>query len=169
MTGSIPGLIHRALDRHSDPRGFFNELFRVAEVPESFVQANHSHSNAGVLRGLHYHRNQADLWYLARGEIRVGLADLRYRDAAPKTAVIDMSSDNPSSLYIPPGVAHGFAATTDCDLIYWVTQEYDSSDEFGVSWDDATLAIDWGVPDPILSERDRANAPLDWDDIPSFS
>jgi dTDP-4-dehydrorhamnose 3,5-epimerase len=46
---------------------------------------------------------------------------------------------------------------------------YDASDEFGIAWDDETLGIDWGRSDPVLSERDRANPPLNWSNIPSFS
>lgn len=169
MTLSIPGVIHSDIDRHPDERGFFNEIFRSGHVEEELIQANHSRSVAGVLRGLHYHRSQADLWYVAQGALRVGLADLRRREKAPQTTIVEMSSESPATLYIPPGVAHGFAAVTQCDLIYWVTALYDSSDEFGIAWDDETLGLDWGISDPILSERDRANPPLNWDDIPSFS
>ncbi|MGH9269435.1 MAG: dTDP-4-dehydrorhamnose 3,5-epimerase family protein, partial [Acidimicrobiales bacterium] len=61
--------------------------------------------------------------------------------------------------------AHGFLALTDVDLLYWVTHYYDASDEFGVAWDDPTLGIAWRIDEPILSERDRANAPLRWDSI----
>ena len=169
MTTSIPGVIHTELDRHPDPRGFFNEIFRAGEMDDTFVQANHSRSESGVLRGLHYHRRQADLWYVVSGELRVGLADLRTPTARPATATVEMSSRSPATLFIPPGVAHGFFAVTECDLIYWVTTLYDASDEFGVAWDDETLAVDWGVTGPTLSERDRANPSLDWSDIPSFS
>lgn len=169
MNISIPGVVHTPIDRHPDERGSFNEVFRLRGVPEALVQANHSRSEAGVLRGLHYHLRQADLWYVANGTIRVGLTDLRQRTDPPRTMVLEMSSESPASLYIPPGVAHGFAAITDCDLIYWVTQEYDASDEFGIAWDDDNLAIDWRISDPLVSERDRSNPPLNWDDIPSFS
>ena len=166
---SIPGVVLTPIDRHPDGRGFFNEVFRAGAFSEELVQANHSNSAAGVVRGLHYHRYQADLWYVAGGIIRVGLADLRTRKDPPDTTVLEMSAGTPASLFIPPGVAHGFAALSDCDLIYWVTREYDASDEFGVAWDDDRIAIDWGIKEPIVSARDRANAPLNWDVIPSFS
>lgn len=168
MTIAIPGVVHTPVDRHPDPRGFFNEIFRSGSVEADLVQANHSHSSRGVLRGLHYHRMQADLWYVANGDLRVGLADLRNGEPAG-TAIVEMSAQEPSTLFIPPGVAHGFFATSDCDLIYWVTTLYDASDEFGIAWDDATLALDWGTSEPTLSERDRSNPPLDWSEIPSFS
>lgn len=168
MNVAIPGVIYTEIERHPDGRGFFNEIFRAGGVDASLVQANHSRSTAGVLRGLHYHRRQADLWYVVRGELKVGLADLRRRPHVT-SAVLNLSSHSPATLYIPPGVAHGFYATTDCDLIYWVTTLYDATDEFGVAWDDETLGVDWGVSDPILSSRDRSNPPLDWGDLPSFS
>ena len=168
MKIEIPGVIYERLDRHRDARGFFSEVFRARNAPAELVQANHSHSKAGVVRGLHYHRRQADLWYVASGRIRAAMADLRTPSERPATATVDMSVDAPATLYIPAGVAHGFAALTECDLIYWVTHEFDASDEFGVAWDDPTLAIDWGVDDPIVSERDRTNPRLAWEDIPSF-
>lgn len=168
MRIDIPGVIYQRVDRYQDPRGFFSEVFRARAAPAELVQANHSHSHANVVRGLHYHRNQADLWYVANGRIRAAMADLRTRTDDPATATVDMSFDQPATLYIPPGVAHGFAALTDCDLIYWVTQEFDDTDEYGVAWDDPTLDIDWGVADAVVSERDRTNPPLVWDDIPSF-
>ena len=142
---------------------------RAAKYSEEFVQANHSRSKAGVLRGLHYHRHQADLWYVVRGRMQVGLADLRERRVPPATASLVLDSDAPSVLYVPTGVAHGFLALTDIDLIYFVTRYFDATDEFGVAWDDPTLAIHWENPRPILSERDRGNSQLRWDDIPSFS
>ena len=165
----IPGVYYTPLQRHPDERGFFNEIFRADAGFGALVQANHSRSAAGVLRGLHYHRWQADLWYVPNGTIQVGLADLRQHSESPATAVVEMSSESPATLYIPPGIAHGFLAITECDLIYWVTAYYDASDEFGIAWDDETLAIEWSVSDPILSPRDRANPLLSWSDIPSFS
>lgn len=168
MNIEIPGVIYEPLERYPDERGYFSEVFRSHNVPAELLQANHSHSKANVVRGLHYHRKQADLWYVASGRIRAAMADLRTRRDPPATATVDMTVEAPATLYIPPGVAHGFAALTDCDLIYWVTQEFDASDEFGVAWNDPALGIDWGVEDPIVSERDRTNAPLSWDEIPSF-
>ena len=168
MTIDIPGVLYQPIDRYPDERGFFTEVFRSRTAPAELVQANHSHSKANVVRGLHYHRNQADLWYVAGGRIRAAMADLRTRIDTPATATIDMSFEHPATLYIPPGVAHGFAALTDCDLIYWVTQEFDDTDEYGVAWNDPNLGIDWGVTNAIVSERDRTNPPLVWEDIPSF-
>jgi dTDP-4-dehydrorhamnose 3,5-epimerase len=165
----IPGVIHTKLEVHADERGAFIEIMRAGAYPEVFVQSNHSRSLAGVLRGLHYHRHQADLWYVISGRARVGLADLRTRSATPATATVVLSGDEPATLYIPPGVAHGFLAEEPVDLVYWVTAYYDASDEHGVAWNDASLAIDWGTVDPVISDRDSSNPELRWDDIPPFT
>jgi dTDP-4-dehydrorhamnose 3,5-epimerase len=60
-------------------------------------------------------------------------------------------------IFIPPGVAHGFGALTDMTITYLVDGYYNSTDECGVAWDDPEIAADWGISDPILSERDKTN------------
>jgi dTDP-4-dehydrorhamnose 3,5-epimerase len=161
----IPGVVLARRDVNEDGRGFFLEIFREDALGVSFVQANHSHSRAGVLRGLHYHARQSDAWYVVSGTARVGLADLRTTTDHPAVATIDLSPDDAAVLYIPPGVAHGFAALTDLDLVYWVTHYFDNTDEHGVAWSDPTLAVPWDVKDPILSDRDASAPPLDWDEV----
>lgn len=165
---SIPGVRWFPRPPHADERGRFVEIFRTSELPDDFVQANHSTSKSGVLRGLHFHRHQADLWYLVAGRAQVGLADLRSGSGTPAVDTVLLTDEEPAALYIPAGVAHGFAALTDVELLYWVTAEYDASDEYGIAWNDPQLAISWELTDPVLSERDRANAPLNWGDITRF-
>ena len=161
MSGlGIDGVVHQQLQAHGDQRGRFTEIFRARDFPDELVQANHSVSQTGVLRGLHYHHNQADLWYVVSGRAQVALADLRQGTESPATATVVLDGEAPSNLYIPPGVAHGFLALSDLNLIYWVTQEYDGSDEYGVAWDDEKLAIPWAHDNPILSERDADNPKL---------
>lgn len=162
----IPGVILLRPEVHGDDRGFFVETLREDALNKTFVQGNHSHSRAGVLRGLHYHARQADAWYVVRGRALAGLADLRTQTDHPAAVALDLTEDDRAVLFIPPGVAHGFAALTDLDLVYWVTHYFDGSDEHGVAWDDPTLAVPWGVSNPILSERDAAAPPLDWDSLP---
>lgn len=164
----IPGVVLSRQAAHADDRGRFVEVFRAAGQPARFVQANHSRSGAGVLRGLHYHRHQSDLWYVVSEHAQVALVDLRARVPRPQISVMVLRDDNPSTLFIPPGVAHGFLALSDVDLIYWVTHEYDASDEYGIAWDDPALAIAWEADDPILSDRDKENPNLQWELIPSF-
>jgi dTDP-4-dehydrorhamnose 3,5-epimerase len=145
-----------------DNRGRFIETFRKEWFPQrswECIQSNRSESRAGVLRGLHYHFNQVDYWYLLSGRIRIGLADLRGSSPAFKTThTIDLSADDNRGLYIPIGVAHGFLALTDVTLLYLVDNYYDGADEFGLAWDDPDVVVDWGTDaTPMLSARDAAN------------
>ncbi len=73
------------------------------------------------------------------------------------TEVVDLDGDIDQGLFIPPGVAHGFAALTDLLLWYLVDGYYNESDELGLAWDDPTVSADWGVTDPVLSKRDKSN------------
>jgi dTDP-4-dehydrorhamnose 3,5-epimerase len=153
----------------ADARGYFMETFRKEWFPErtwEIVQSNRSHSAPGVLRGLHYHHHQVDYWQLLAGEIRVGLADLRPTSPTYRAVeVIDLDAATPMGLFIPVGVAHGFYAKRAATLLYLVDNYYNGSDELGVAWNDPTLAIPWGISDPILSDRDCGNPRLA--DIPA--
>jgi dTDP-4-dehydrorhamnose 3,5-epimerase len=167
---AIEGVRILELDVYGDLRGRFCEIFRSGSMAETFAQCNHSRSAAGVLRGLHYHRHQADLWYVSSGRAQVGLADLRRRGGTPPTESFILDASEPTTVFIPPGVAHGYLALTDLDVIYWVTSEYDPSDEHGVAWNDPTLALPWRIDaQPIVSERDVQNPELDWELVPAFS
>jgi dTDP-4-dehydrorhamnose 3,5-epimerase len=170
MQTEIPGVLIDQPTVHGDDRGRFAEIYRASAMPEAFAQSNHSRSSAGVLRGLHYHRNQADLWYLVSGRAQVGLVDLRQRDGAPRVESHVLDAAVPTSIYIPHGVAHGYLALTEIDLIYWVTSEYDPADENGIAWDDPALGLEWQISEPpVVSARDAGNPRLSWDLIPSFS
>jgi dTDP-4-dehydrorhamnose 3,5-epimerase len=165
----IPDVEVLELAAHADHRGYFSEIMRASDYALGFVQSNHSYSRSGVLRGLHYHRYQADLWYVVAGSARVGLADLRLGTGKPPSASLVLEGDVPRSLLIPPGVAHGFYAITDVHLIYWVSKYYDATDEHGIAWNEPMIDIDWGTDAPELSERDQNNPSLQWNLIPSFS
>jgi dTDP-4-dehydrorhamnose 3,5-epimerase len=164
ITG-IPGAFSTHPKVHMDDRGLFAEIFRQDHLGAAFVQANHSRSNQGVLRGLHWHRHQADAWYVINGHAQAMLADLRTPCDNPAVASIDLIGGEPQVLYIPPGVAHGFLAVTQVDLIYWVTAYYDASDEHGVAWDDPTIQAPWKLDNPVLSDRDKNNPKLSWESI----
>lgn len=148
----------------ADSRGQFMETFRKEWFPDrtwDIIQSNRSQSVAGVLRGLHYHHKQVDYWQLLAGKIRVGLADLRpWSPTYRATEIIDVDAAHPLGIYIPVGVAHGFYALTDATLLYLVDNYYTGSDELGVAWNDPELGVNWGVDNPILSERDATNARL---------
>jgi dTDP-4-dehydrorhamnose 3,5-epimerase len=167
---AIPGVEIREPAAHGDARGRFVEVFRSAAMPHPFAQSNHSRSAAGVLRGLHYHRRQDDLWYVVSGRAQVGLADLRGGGGHPVVETHVLDGERPATIYIPRGVAHGYLALTQLDLLYWVTAEYDPADEHGVAWDDSTLALPWQLAGPpVVSERDARNPALAWEQIPSFA
>ncbi len=157
----IKGAKVAKLRAFGDERGRFVETFRTEWFPErswEIVQTNRSDSVAGVLRGLHYHFKQVDYWFVTSGEIRVGLADLRAGSPTRGASqTVTLRGDEPTGLFIPSGVAHGFYAVTDVTLTYIVDNYYDGDDELGVAWDDPELAVDWGVTEPLLSARDREN------------
>ena len=158
----IAGVQHVALRAAEDERGVFQETFRRSWFPKvdwSELQQNHSRSRAGVLRGLHFHRQQLDYWFPASGRLRVGLVDLRRQSPTFRAgATLELDAAAPSGLLIPQGVAHGFYALTDCVLLYIVNRDYrGADDEFGLAWDDATFALEWGAGAPLLSERDQNN------------
>ena len=95
----------------------------------------------------------------ARYVIRVGLVDLRRSSPTYlASATIDIGEAKPLGIFIPEGVAHGFAALSDCTLMYIVNNYYDGGgDEYGIAWDDPQVGIDWGIQEPYLSDRDRSN------------
>jgi dTDP-4-dehydrorhamnose 3,5-epimerase len=147
-------------DVHGDERGRFVETYRRAWFPEGreMVQANRSDKQAGAIVGLHYHLHQADYWLVPAGHARVVLHDLR--EGSPTdgaTVTFDLTGTNNRGLFIPPGVAHGFASITDLTVTYLVDSYYNPEDELGVAWDDPDVGADWGVTDPILSQRDQCN------------
>ena len=159
----IDGVLLASLQAHPDDRGFVAELFRRSWIPgmREAVQLNLSRSRPGVLRGLHFHRRQADYWAVLEGEALVGLYDLRKDSPTEgRTEEITLSADALRTLYIPRGVAHGFYTPTGVLLQYVVDEYYSGEDEFGVAWDDPELGVAWPVTDPILSERDRSNPRL---------
>lgn len=153
---AIPGVRRLTLEARADERGSFTEAFRDEWFPglPSFVQGNLSRSRTGVLRGLHYHRRQADLWVPVDGTATVGLVDLR-EDSPTDRESLAIDVEPGIALYLPPGVAHGFCARTDFTLLYLVDRAYDGADEFGFSPLDPAAAIAWPVAEPILSDRDR--------------
>jgi len=149
-------------DVHGDERGRFVETYRRSwfGLGREMIQGNRSEKQAGAVVGLHYHLHQADYWYVLRGTARVVLHDLRSgspTDGATETLDLDGAEDR--GLFIPPGVAHGFASLTDVLLWYLVDGYYNPNDELGVAWDDQEIGADWGIADPVLSARDKENPP----------
>jgi len=170
----IEGVRVIPLTPHIDDRGSLTEVFRASWFPAGFEveQANLSLSAPKVLRGLHVHRVQADLWYLVSGRAFVGLFDVRAGSATHRRKAelaLDAATER-VGMFIPPGVAHGFYAETEVALQYLVDRVFDGTDEFGVAWDDPEVGIAWPERSPVLSERDRSNPSLQrfLADAPSF-
>lgn len=163
---AIPDVVIIEPPVFSDERGFFMETYKRSEfaaygIAENFVQCNHSKSERGILRGLHYQKHpkaQAKLVRAASGEIYDVVVDLR--SGSPTYAQwfgATLSAENRKMLYVPGGFAHGFCVTsTEAEILYMATAEYAPELEAGVIWNDSELAIDWPVAEPVLSRRDRA-------------
>lgn len=167
----IDGVVVVRLNAHGDERGRFVETYRrewFADRDE-MVQGNRSDKQAGALVGLHFHRHQADYWYVLRGKARIVLHDLRVGSPTEgATLVLDVDDVEDQGVYIPPGVGHGFAALTDITMTYLVDRYYDPEDELGVAWDDPEIGVDWGVAEPILSKRDQDNPRRSEADLPHW-
>jgi len=161
----IKGVQIVSLRAFEDERGRFIETFRKEWFPSrkwENVQSNRSDSRQNVLRGLHYHCQQVDYWYVPAGMIRAGLVDLRPNSSTyMATQTVEMGDENQVGLFIPVGVAHGFLALTNCTLMYIVDNYYDSTDEYGLLWNDSQVNLNWGIDNPILSERDLSNPRLE--------
>lgn len=160
----IEGVVLVVPDVHGDDRGRFVESYRREWLPlgREMIQSNRSERQAGAVVGLHYHLHQADYWYVLRGTARVVLHDLREGSSTDgATSTLDLTGEEDRGLFIPPGVAHGFASLTDVLLWYQVDGYYNPADELGLAWDDPVVGADWGVVDPVLSGRDRANPKRD--------
>ena len=118
------------LETYADDRGRFMETFRKEWFPQrswNMVQCNRSDSKSGVLRGLHYHHNQADYWYVLRGRLRAGLVDLRSDSQTYlNSETIEMGEENEIGILIPEGIDHGFIALTDVTLTYIVDNYFTS-------------------------------------------
>ncbi len=163
----IEGVQLYILEKFPDSRGSFLELFRREWIPEVFgerIQINCSRSKAGVLRGLHYHNHQWDFWIPLSGKMTAGLVDLRKGSSSyGKSLSLELDGEVPRGLLIPPGVAHGFAAGTALTLVYIVSNYFDNTDEHSIAWNDPGISIEWGIENPVVSERDAHNEPYDWD------
>ncbi len=157
----IGGVVIVKPDVHGDNRGQFVETFRQEWLPDGappMVQSNRADRKQGALVGLHYHRFQADFWYVPNGRAMVVLHDLRALSPTyGATLVLEIGEHDHRGVYIPPGVAHGFFALTDMTITYLVDHYYNPSDELGVAWNDPDLQIVWPATNPELSERDRTN------------
>jgi dTDP-4-dehydrorhamnose 3,5-epimerase len=156
-----------------DARGFFFESFNARDfeeatgMKESFVQDNHSKSDKGVLRGLHYQtpRAQGKLVRVTQGAVFDVAVDIR-RDSLTfgQWFGLELSAENKKQLWIPAGLAHGFLVTSEnAEFLYKTTDYYYPEFEASLLWSDSVLAIDWPLHliegMPLLAAKD-ASAPV---------
>lgn len=164
----LDGLILLEPAVHGDRRGFMVETFRRdllsdLGIDAEFVQHNHSRSGKGTLRGIHFQTDpgQAKLVRCPRGAILDVAVDLRR--GSPTYGQWEghvLDDETHRQLYVPVGFGHGFAVLSDiADVTYLLSSTYDPATEAGIAWDDPDVGVEWGVDDPLLSERDK-EAPL---------
>ena len=147
-----------------DPRGIFYEVYSAKKyeeygIPAQFVQDNHSVSEKGVLRGLHYQINpgQAKLVRVTRGEVFDVVLDIRKESPTyGKWWSLHLSETNKLQLYVPEGFAHGFCVLSESvEFLYKCSNYYSPENERGIMWNDPDLAIEWPIENPIISEKDN--------------
>jgi dTDP-4-dehydrorhamnose 3,5-epimerase len=167
VTTDLPGVLILEPKVFGDERGFFYESFNARAFKEAtgleteFVQDNHSRSQKGVLRGLHYQleNTQGKLVRVTAGEVLDVAVDIRR--SSPhfgKWVAVRLSSDNHRQLWVPEGFAHGFVVLSEfAEFLYKTTDYYTPAAERSIRWDDPDLAIDWQLQGtPQLSAKDQA-------------
>ena len=171
VTTDLPGVVIIEPKVFGDERGFFYESFNAKSFAEAtgvntpFVQDNHSRSQKGVLRGLHYQleNTQGKLVRVTVGEVLDVAVDIRR--SSPhfgKWVAVRLSAENHRQLWVPEGFAHGFVVLSEhAEFLYKTTDYYQPSAERCILWNDPTLAIDWELSEaPQLSAKDQAGKPL---------
>jgi dTDP-4-dehydrorhamnose 3,5-epimerase len=154
-----------------DERGFFLESFNKKIFSEvigrevNFVQDNHSRSQKGVLRGLHYQikQPQGKLVRVTSGQVYDVAVDIRESSSTFGQWVgLELSTENHHQLWIPEGFAHGFVVLSEtADFMYKTTDYYAPEFERCIKWDDPQLDIDWHYDEePVLSEKDKQGVPF---------
>ena len=155
-----------------DSRGYFVETWQqeryvAAGIDGPFVQDNHSMSTYGILRGLHFQktRPQGKLVSVSLGKVFDVSVDIRPGSSTfGQWYGVELTQDNQWQLWIPPGMAHGFAVTSQtAHFHYKCTDYYCPEDEGGIRWNDPDIAVVWPVAQPLLSEKDKCT-PL-WRDF----
>lgn len=147
-----------------DARGYFFEsynkdVFTKHHIHVDFIQDNQSLSHRGVLRGLHFQSPpfaQGKLVRVITGAVLDAAVDIRKNSPTyGEHVTIELTEENKTMFYIPPGFAHGFATLRDNTIFsYKCTQTYHKESEGTVLWNDSDLKIDWQLENPLLSEKD---------------
>ncbi|MDD2864013.1 MAG: dTDP-4-dehydrorhamnose 3,5-epimerase [Methylococcales bacterium] len=170
ITTPIPDLLILQPKVFGDTRGFFLESFNqktfqnLTGLDVNFVQDNHSRSGKNVLRGLHYQiqHPQGKLVRVVSGSVFDVAVDLRKSSPTfGKWHGVELSGENHRQFWVPAGFAHGFVVLSDtADFLYKTTNYYAPEFERCVRWDDEQIGIDWGISQPLLSEKDKQGLSL---------
>ena len=159
----LPGLLLLKPKVFADHRGHFYESYRAdffakIGLDVSFVQDNQSLSNKGIVRGLHFQsppRAQDKLVRVVAGAVLDVAVDIRKNSPTyGKVFAVELTAENFLMLFIPKGFAHGFATIEDAVFTYKCTNYYDKASEAGIIFNDPELNIDWGIENPLVSEKD---------------
>lgn len=163
---SIEGVVIVEPRLFRDARGYFFESFSARDFSEKvravdFVQDNESRSTCGVLRGLHFQRPphaQSKLVRCVRGAVLDVAVDIRRGSPTyGRHVAVELTEDNHLQLFIPRGFAHGFAVLSEEAVFQYKCDDYYAPEaDGGISIRDASLGIDWRIPEEkiILSEKD---------------
>jgi dTDP-4-dehydrorhamnose 3,5-epimerase len=177
IESTLPGVLIIEPRVFGDSRGFFMETWNALDFAEAgldlnFAQDNHSRSQKGVLRGLHFQNplSQGKLVRVTRGAVFDVAVDLRW--SSPyfgKWFGVELSAENKRMLWVPEGFAHGFLTLEDdTDFLYKCTTPYEPTCEHTLAWDDPAVRIEWPMSglDLLISEKDARGLSLA--DIPVF-
>ena len=166
----IQGLLILQPNVFEDERGHFLESWSKQEFKKiglelDFVQDNQSLSQKGVLRGLHFQNppfSQGKLVRVIKGRVLDVAVDIRKESSTyGQHFSIELSEDNKAMLWLPPGFAHGFVTLEDDTIFtYKCTGVYNKASEDALLWCDNDLKIDWGINNPIVSDKDEIAPPF---------
>lgn len=161
---ALPGVLIIEPKAFGDARGFFLESFQLERYAEAgirlpFVQDNHSRSQRGVLRGLHFQRTrpQGKLVSASRGAVYDVAVDINPDSPTCGQFVgVELNDENHRQLWVPAGYAHGLCVLSEvADFQYKCTDYYHPEDEGGLLWNDPQVDIPWPIEQPLLSAKDQ--------------
>jgi dTDP-4-dehydrorhamnose 3,5-epimerase len=164
---SLPGVVTIEPAVFGDDRGYFLETYRKSRyadrgVDVDFVQDNLSRSARGTIRGLHLQHpsDQAKLVWVIEGEVLDVAVDVRVGSPTfGRHVAVPLDAGSKRQLFIPTGFAHGFLVRSEAaTFAYKCSADYSADDAIDIAWDDPQIGIDWGITEPLLSEKD-ADAP----------
>ena len=157
----ISGLKIIQSKNYYDPRGYFREVFKKNKIKKNFIFGCLSKSKKNVLRGLHLQTkfSQAKLITVLKGKIFDVIVDLRKNSKTfGRSFSITLSAENPKSIIVPRGCAHGFLGLDKENIIYYLCDNYRSKrHEIGINWCDKALNIKWPIKKPKISKKDKNN------------